>query len=125
MPARKPVPPAEGESALRVALSEGPQAPRAVQRAAVRWLLEELARRSLGHAVEIRVPPHAAVQAIPGPRHTRGTPPAVIEMDTTTWIGLATGQLAWDDAVRAGRVRASGQRTDLSGLLPLVAPPVG
>lgn len=73
-----------------------------------------------GHSVEVRVPPYAAIQAIPGVRHTRGTPPAVVEMDADTWISLAIGKTTWVDAERSGRVLASGQRADLSAHLPLV-----
>lgn len=72
-----------------------------------------------GRSVEVRVPPYAAVQAIAGVRHTRGTPPAVVEMDAATWIALATGVLAWPDAERSGSVRASGERADLAPYLPL------
>ena len=73
-----------------------------------------------GHSVEVRVPPFAAVQCIAGPRHTRGTPPNVIETDPRTWLELATGRLTWTDAVAAARVTASGARADLSALLPVV-----
>jgi hypothetical protein len=79
-------------------------------------LLEE---RAPGHSVEVRVPPYAAVQVIPGVRHTRGTPPAVVETDAETWIALATGELSWADALAAARVSASGERTDLTPHLPL------
>ncbi|MCA1983387.1 sterol carrier family protein [Nocardioides nematodiphilus] len=72
-----------------------------------------------GKSVEIRVPPFAAVQCIEGVRHTRGTPPAVIETDAATWISVATGTLTWDEALAAGTVRASGERTDLAQYLPL------
>jgi hypothetical protein len=65
------------------------------------------------------VPPYAAVQVIPGVRHTRGTPPAVVELDAATWIALATGDLDWATAEEEGRVRASGERADLSPYLPL------
>ncbi|GAA1158111.1 sterol carrier family protein [Nocardioides aquiterrae] len=81
--------------------------------------LAVLETRAPGHSVEVRVPPYAAVQVIPGVRHTRGTPPAVIEMDAATWVALATGELAWTDAEAGGRVRASGERADLSPYLPL------
>ena len=81
--------------------------------------LAVLEQRAPGHSVEVRVPPYAAVQVIPGVRHTRGTPPAVIEMDGATWIALATGELAWADAEATARVRASGERADLSPYLPL------
>ena len=79
-------------------------------------LLEE---RAPGHSVEVRVPPYAAVQVVPGVRHTRGTPPAVVETDAETWIALATGELAWADALADARVSASGERTDLAAYLPL------
>jgi putative sterol carrier protein len=69
--------------------------------------------------VELRVPPFVAVQCVAGPRHTRGTPPNVVETDAATWLRLATGELAWDDAVAEGRVSASGNRADLSAHLPL------
>lgn len=87
---------------------------------AVRYLLQLLAERAEGNTVEVRVPPFGAVQAIEGPRHTRGTPPNVVEMDAPTWLALATGSLTWRDALAAGRVAASGQRADLSGHLPIV-----
>jgi hypothetical protein len=89
-------------------------------RAAVTYLLDLLAADAPGRAVEVRVPPYAAVQCVEGPRHTRGTPPNVVEMDPVTWVLLAAGRLAWADAVAAGRVSASGPRADLSGLLPLL-----
>jgi hypothetical protein len=86
---------------------------------AVRYLLEVLASDFEGHTVEVRVPPWGAVQAIEGPRHTRGTPPNVIETDASTWIALATGSLSWSVAVAGARASASGQRADLSEVLPL------
>jgi hypothetical protein len=89
-------------------------------RAAVTYLLDLLAADAPGRAVEVRVPPYAAVQCVEGPRHTRGTPPNVVEMDPVTWVLLATGRLSWTDAVAAGRVSASGPRADLSGLSPLL-----
>ena len=85
----------------------------------MKHFLALLAERAPGASVEVRVPPYAAVQAVPGVRHTRGTPPAVVELDADTWIALATGQVAWSDAEATGRVRASGERADLSPLLPL------
>jgi hypothetical protein len=90
-------------------------------RTAVRFTLEELAEVAPGNAVEVRVPPDGAVQAVPGPRHTRGTPPNVVETDPPTWLALVSGDLDWAAAVVAGRVRASGERADLSPWLPLAA----
>jgi hypothetical protein len=86
----------------------------------VRYLLQLLAERVPGNTVEVRVPPFGAVQCIPGPRHTRGTPPNVVEMDAATWLQLASGRLAWADAVASGSVHASGQRADLAAHLPLL-----
>lgn len=85
----------------------------------VKHFLAVLAERAPGASVEVRVPPYAAVQAVPGVRHTRGTPPAVVELDAETWIALATGELSWHDAEHGSRVLASGERADLSPLLPL------
>jgi Bacterial SCP ortholog len=88
----------------------------------VKHFLAVLSERAPGASVEVRVPPYAAVQAVAGVRHTRGTPPAVVELDAETWIALSTGELTWTSAASAGRLRASGERADLSGLLPLVEP---
>lgn len=87
---------------------------------AVRYLLQLLADRAPGNTVEVRVPPYGAVQVIEGPRHTRGTPPNVVELDAQTWVAIATGRELWADAVAGGRIHASGQRADLSALLPLL-----
>jgi hypothetical protein len=89
-------------------------------RIAVRHLLQLLATRHPGHALEVRVPPVAAVQCLAGPRHTRGTPPNVVETDPVTWIRLATGRLGWDEAIASAAVQASGPRADLASYLPLV-----
>lgn len=78
-----------------------------------------LQEKAPGASVEVRVPPYAAVQVIEGVRHTRGTPPAVVETDAETWLALATGEIAWQAALDEGKVRASGERTDLSVHLPL------
>jgi Bacterial SCP ortholog len=89
-------------------------------RGAVTYLLGLLADRAPGKAVEVRVPPYAAVQCIEGPRHTRGTPPNVVETDPVTWIALAAGRAGWAQAVATGKIRASGPRSDLSAWLPLL-----
>ena len=81
--------------------------------------LAVLSIRAPGASVEVRVPPYAAAQVIPGVRHTRGTPPAVVELDGVTWVGLATGRVTWAEAMADGRIRASGERADLSPYLPL------
>lgn len=89
---------------------------------ALRTLAQALGDRHPGHTIEVRVPPYTAVQCgIPGdgPTHTRGTPPNVVETDGPTFLRLATGRIAWDEAVTRGTVSASGTRADLSVLLPL------
>jgi hypothetical protein len=93
--------------------------PRSVTATAVRYSLEEVTARAPGNSVEVRVPPFGVTQCVEGPRHTRGTPPNVIECDAGTWLSMVSGQLSWADAVAAGRVAASGLRADLSGHLPL------
>jgi hypothetical protein len=86
---------------------------------AVRYTLQLLAENAEGNTVEVRVPPFGAVQCIAGPRHTRGTPPNVVETDASTWLALATGTEAWSIALASGRVAASGSRADLSDVLPV------
>lgn len=85
----------------------------------MRYLLQLLVEKAPGGAVEVRVPPFGAVQVIEGPRHTRGTPPNVVETDAVTWIALATGRQRWEDAAASGRILASGIRADLTDVLPL------
>ncbi|HEV8174382.1 MAG TPA: sterol carrier family protein [Actinoplanes sp.] len=101
------------------ALDRGAEPDRTVLRDAVRVLLAELARRAPGRSVEVRVPPFGAIQCVAGPRHTRGTPPNVVETDPMTWLLVATARLGWADAVASGRISASGIRTDLSEYMPL------
>ncbi|MEU0509728.1 sterol carrier family protein [Amycolatopsis sp. NPDC006125] len=124
MPAPRPVDPAELRAALQVVSAwlsgEADRPARPELAAAVRLSLRTLARDAPGRSVEVRVPPFAAVQCVEGLRHTRGTPPNVVETDPRTWLELATGRLEWTDAVREGRVTASGTRADLSHWLPLV-----
>ena len=106
-------------TAVMAALDAGLQPEPAVLREAVRTLLSDLAGRAPGRSVEVRVPPYGAIQCVPGPRHTRGTPPNVVETDPLTWVGLATGRLSWTMALGEGRVYASGNRADISDYLPL------
>ncbi|MFD9338697.1 sterol carrier family protein [Streptomyces sp. NPDC060028] len=89
--------------------------------ACTRLLADALAVKAPGGSVEVRMPPFAVVQCIEGPRHTRGTPPNVVETDPLTWIRLATGRTGWAEALSQARVRASGERADLSALLPLMS----
>jgi hypothetical protein len=107
------------------ALDRGAEPDRPVLRDAVRVLLAELARRAPGRSVEVRIPPFGAIQCVAGPRHTRGTPPNVVEAGPATFLLVATGRLSWADAVADGRIRASGIRTDLSDYMPLHRPPPG
>jgi uncharacterized protein (TIGR03083 family) len=93
---------------------------RGALRLAAQALADVLAERAPGRSLELRIPPYAAVQAIEGPRHTRGTPPGVVETDPVTWLRLAAGRLDWSAAVEAGSVQASGERAYLAPLLPLI-----
>lgn len=115
--ARARIPAEEGVPAVLAALAGG--ADRPALATAVRFTLQSLAERAEGNTVEVRVPPFGAVQCIAGPRHTRGTPPNVVETDAATWLDLAAGRSTWPDAVASGRVSASGSRADLSAVLPL------
>lgn len=117
MPPRR-IPTDAGRAALDAVRADAAPA-RTDTATAVRYLLQLLAEKAPGNTVEVRVPPFGAVQVVEGPRHTRGTPPNVIETDPETWIALATGETTWTDAAAAGRIAASGVRADLSGLLPL------
>ncbi|NUL47478.1 hypothetical protein F7P69_20070 [Cellulosimicrobium funkei] len=126
MSVKRRIAPDDGRAALeawsraRSAGSEQAAAlPRGTRATAVRYTLEELATRAPGNSVEVRVPPFGVCQCVEGPRHTRGTPPNVIEMDPATWLDLATGLAEWEAAVGAGRVLASGSRADLRDWLPL------
>jgi hypothetical protein len=119
MVGRRRIDPEDGLAALASWAEQPESAGRAVNAEAVRYTLEELAARAPGNSVEVRVPPFGAVQAVAGPRHTRGTPPNVVQMQARTWLALATGRLTWPDAVEAGSVRASGLRADLAAYLPL------
>jgi uncharacterized SCP-like protein len=122
MPAQ-PIPAEELRAALAPTLAwlagEADQPPRSVVGAAVKTTARWLAQQVPGRSVELRVPPHVAVQCVPGPRHTRGTPPNVVETDAATWLRLASGRLDWATAVADGLVSASGNRADLAGHLPL------
>lgn len=122
VPPRRRTDPAAAKSALSRVLAalDAEEAPAPADlRPATRFLLEELADRAPGGSVEVRVPPYGVVQCVAGPRHTRGTPPNVVETDPLTWVRLATGRLSWAAATEQGVVLASGERSDLSGQLPL------
>jgi hypothetical protein len=100
-----------------------PEPDRSTIATAVRYLLEELESRAPGRTLEVRIPPFGAVQCLEGPRHTRGTPPGVVEMDAHTWLAIATGSREWHEALASGDVKASGERANLAALLPLMTPP--
>ena len=106
--------------ARSVQLPEPVGLPPAAPALAAGALLDVLAQRHPGRALEVRVPPVAAVQCMAGPRHTRGTPPGVVETDPLTWTRLAAGRVGWSEAVESGALTASGERADLSPVLPLL-----
>lgn len=109
---------ADTGSAAVAAVRAG-SANRASEATAVRYTLEELAEQAPGNSVEVRVPPYGVTQCVAGPRHTRGTPPNVIECDAETWLALTLGTSTWAEALDTGSIAASGSRADLSALLPL------
>lgn len=86
---------------------------------AVRYLLEELAEVAPGNSVEVRVPPLGATQCIEGPRHTRGTPPNVVELSPKVWFDIAIGNQSWANALDEHKVTVSGVRASLEEVLPL------
>jgi uncharacterized SCP-like protein len=121
MPPRRPDPRGQESVAPVLRALDGGAAPDPSElRDAARYLVQLLAARHPGRVLEVRIPPVAAVQCLPGPVHTRGTPPNVVETDPVTWVRLATGRLAWADAVGSAAVHASGPRADLAAYLPLV-----
>ena len=108
-----------GEASVRTRLEYGAESTDDATALAVRFLLQVLEDAAPGNTLEVRVPPYGAVQCVEGPRHTRGTPPNVIELEPATWVSLATGSLSWSDAIAKDLVSASGSRANLEGLLPL------
>ena len=85
----------------------------------VKSTLALLTAKAPGRAIEVRIPPYAAVQCGEGPLHTRGTPANVVEMNAQTWLALASGEILWDEALSSGAITASGVRADLTEYLPL------
>ena len=120
MPPRRRTNPDQGRAALSAWRVDPDTTDRTVRGTAVRYTLEELGERAPGRSVEVRVPPFGVVQCVEGPRHTRGTPPNVVETDAQTWLLLATGAMTWPAALAEGVLRVSGTRADVSPWLPLV-----
>ena len=122
MAIRRRIDPEQGRSAVEMWLAQArldaATADRSTIATAVRFTLEELASRAEGNSVEVRVPPFGVTQCVAGPRHTRGTPPNVVETDPLTWCAIALGYVSWESAAPA--ISASGLRADLSDYLPLL-----
>ena len=87
----------------------------------VKEVLAKISKLAPGHAVELRIPPYSAIQCVEGPKHTRGTPPNVVEMSADVLFDISTGKINWQSAVSDGRISASGERSDLSALFQLLA----
>jgi Bacterial SCP ortholog len=119
--ARRRISHTEGINAVNAVIASGKTMAEsdAIFVTAVRYLLEELAEVAPGNSVEVRVPPLGATQCIEGPRHTRGTPPNVVEISPMVWFDLAVGYLDWDEALAEHKVSASGVRASLAEVLPL------
>jgi hypothetical protein len=114
----------EGLQALKELLNSyenSQEANKLIEQIAVKFCLQLLHEKAPGNSVEVRIPPYAAVQVIPGTSHKRGTPPAVIEMSARIWIDLAIGNIDWITTKNSGAISASGERADLSTLLPLIS----
>lgn len=121
MPIRlRPADPAAVASAVH--RFRGGEADHVDLRLLTKHLLALLVEKAPGGAVEVRVPPYAVAQCLSGTRHTRGTPPAVVEMDAVTWVAIGIGDLDWSEAAHDARLVASGERSDLGALMPLVTP---
>jgi hypothetical protein len=126
MPARRDANPEATVAAVHAVVpwlsDENAAAPdRAAIAVAVRLTARTLAGLAPGASVEVRIPPFVAVQCISGPRHTRGTPPNVVETDPRTWLRLVTGLLDVDEAANRGALRLSGSRAgEIAAWLPLV-----
>ena len=82
----------------------------------VKEVLAKISKLAPGHAVELRIPPYSAIQCVEGPKHTRGTPPNVVEMSAEVLFDIVGGKINWTDAISDGRISASGERSDLSAL---------
>ena len=82
----------------------------------VKEILAKISKLAPGHAVELRIPPYSAIQCVEGPKHTRGTPPNVVEMSAEVLFDISTGKITWQSAIADGRISASGERSDLSPL---------
>ena len=82
----------------------------------VKTILAKISKIAPGHAVELRIPPYSAIQCVEGPKHTRGTPPNVVEMSAEVLFDIVGGKINWPDAISDGRISASGERSDLSAL---------
>ncbi len=114
----------EGLQALKDLLSSfenNQEVDKVVEQTAVKYCLQLLHEKAPGNSVEVRIPPYAAVQVIPGISHKRGTPPAVIEMSARIWIDLAIGKIDWITTKNNGSISASGERADLSAYLPVIS----
>ena len=119
MPESIPVRRADVDAVLS-ALAAGEHVDSTILRQLVKATVELLVARAPGLSVELRIPPYAAAQVVPGVVHRRGTPPALVECDPATWLALAAGLLSWQQALASPGLRASGERSDLSGFLPLI-----
>jgi len=120
MPIRR-IKPIHGIAAVRAVLADSAKRVNSDDdfKAAVRYLLEELSFLRPGKSVEVRVPPLGAVQCIDGLTHKRGTPPNTVELGSADWFALAVGEVSWESLVSAGRIVASGTRSDISDVFPI------
>jgi hypothetical protein len=86
----------------------------------VKSILKVVSEIAPGHAVELRIPPYSAIQCVEGAKHTRGTPPNVVEMSADSLQALVAGELKWDEGVETGAIQASGTQSNLESLFSRV-----
>jgi len=87
----------------------------------VREILKIVQQLSPGNSVELRIPPYAAIQCVPGSVHKRGTPPNVVEMSGQTLIKLINNPGNWDELCSKGLISASGTKANLEDLFSKVS----
>jgi hypothetical protein len=87
----------------------------------VKKILKIVEQIAPGKLVELRIPPHAAIQCVEGGNHRRGTPPNVVEMAGETLINLADDPAKWENFCNQGLISASGNYANLQELFMRVS----
>jgi hypothetical protein len=85
-------------------------------KAQVKQILRVVQDQAPGRSVELRIPPHAAIQCVGGSTHRRGTPPNVVEMSAETLLKLLENPVKWQQYCDLGSISASGTNSNLADL---------